>query len=112
MTDVKLMPSTHALVYNCQWKADQAKPHPRFWLEDGSLIIRFQEIFYKIHKTLLFSQSPTLEQWVHEGHTSFSDMDEDLLSQFAGCATLTIPKAIGLRNQDLEALLQHLYHDA
>jgi hypothetical protein len=26
--------------------------------------------------------------------------------------TLTVPDAIGLRNDDLEALLQHLYHDA
>jgi len=85
--------------------------HPQFWLEDGSLIIRSQRVLYKIHKTLLFRQSSTLQRWADEVHVDLSDIDQNLYSRAAGFATLTIPDDVGLRNDDLEALLQHLYHD-
>jgi len=86
--------------------------HPQFWFEDGSLIIRSQKDFYKIHKTLLFRQSSTLHSWMDEIHIDLSVIDETMFSHPTGFMTLTIPDEIGLRNDDLEALLQHLYHDA
>jgi len=38
-------------------------------------------------------------------------VDEHLLPDIARCTHVTIPDDIGLRNDDLEALLEHLYHD-
>jgi hypothetical protein len=36
---------------------------------------------------------------------------ENLLQEVAGCAHVRVPDEVGLRDEDLEALLEHLYHD-
>ena|ERR1700691_1730679 len=81
----------------------------RYWLDDGSLLLLSHRNLYKIHKTLLFRLSPTLEKWANQSH-DFSAVDE-LLPGISGCTHVAVPDAIGLLNDDLEALLEHIYHD-
>jgi hypothetical protein len=85
--------------------------HSQYWLEDGSLILLSFHNLYKVHKTLLLRHSPTLAKWENRCHIELSIVDEHLLPEIAECTHITIPDDIGLRNEDLEALLEHLYHD-
>jgi len=83
----------------------------RYWLEDGSLILHSCRILYKVHKSLLLRHSPNLSRWINQQQAELSVADEQLLPDIAGCTHITVPDEIGLRTEDLEALLEHLYHD-
>lgn len=76
--------------------------HHKFWLDDGSLIVRAQNDLYKVHRTLLTRQSSRLAS-LAEGEPHHAAATE--------CPILHIPKEVGLESQDFEALLEHLYHD-
>ena len=87
------------------------RPHSQYWFEDGSLILLSYHNLYKVHKTLLLRHSPTLTKWISQGHLAIPMVDDYLLPQSAGSIHVKIPDDIRLRNEDLEALLEHLYHD-
>lgn len=80
--------------------------HPKFYLDDGSLILCVESTVFKIHKTLLYRHSrvlPTLNQ-------SSSKIDSVKFST-SECVIVNIPDEMELRVDDFEALLEHLYHD-
>lgn len=87
------------------------RPRSPYWLEDGSLILLSHRDLYKVHKTLLFRNSPTLATWISQFHDVLPTIHQHFIPQFAGCTFVKVPDDIGLRNEDLEALLEHLYHD-
>jgi len=89
-------------------------PYPRrsrYWLEDGSLVLSLCHNVYKVHKTLLFRHSPTLTKWTRQQKNDHKVTAENLFQEVAGCAHVRVPDEVGLRDEDLEALLEHLYHD-
>ncbi|OBZ69284.1 hypothetical protein A0H81_10882 [Grifola frondosa] len=77
--------------------------HPRYWLEDGSLVIRSQNDLFKVHRTLLHRHSPVLSS-LHGKDPTTSEID--------GCPVVHISEDLDVQSEDLEALLEHLYHDA
>ena len=88
--------------------------HPRrsrYWLEDGSLVLISNQDLYKVHQTLLLRLSPTLTKWASQGQADLPIVDEYLVPESVGCIRIRVPDDIGLRNDDLDALLEHLYHD-
>ncbi|KZT00056.1 uncharacterized protein LAESUDRAFT_816729 [Laetiporus sulphureus 93-53] len=80
---------------------DAPQRHPRFWLDDGSLVLRTSTgtDAYKVHRTLLARHSPFIA----------SLAADDSLD---GSPVVRIPEERGVSSADLEALLEHLYHDA
>ncbi|CCM05135.1 uncharacterized protein FIBRA_07343 [Fibroporia radiculosa] len=79
------------------------QPHPRYWLSDGSLIVRTQGHAFKIHRTLLHRHSPVL--------AALSTSQEANCDSMHGCPLVYIPDERGVSSADFEALLAHLYHD-
>ncbi|OCH92256.1 hypothetical protein OBBRIDRAFT_751737 [Obba rivulosa] len=77
--------------------------HRKFWLDDGSLIVRAQDDLYKVHRTLLTRHSSRLASLVDGTPHDTSDT--------AVCPTVHIPEGVGLESTNFEALLEHLYHD-
>ena len=80
----------------------QAKRHDKYWLDDGSMILRSQDILYKVHRTLLHRHSNLFRALSSCGHAQIID----------GVEVTTIPEELNVNSADVEALLEHLYHDA
>ncbi|KAJ8472470.1 hypothetical protein ONZ51_g8496 [Trametes cubensis] len=81
--------------------------HARYWLDDGSLIVRAQDDIYKVHRTLLHRHSKVL--------ASLSPAEDDSgegRRTVDGLVVVHIPDELEVRSEDFEALLEHLYHDA
>ena len=82
---------------------DIARPrHPKFWLDDGTLIIAVQNDRYKVHRTVLCWHSLALPQWSVSTSAELPSVEELLIPQEV---------AARLRSEDMLALLEHLYHD-
>ena len=78
--------------------------HPRYWLDDGSLVVRTQDELFKVHRTLLQRHSPVL--------ASLADNAlKDDTARADGCPVVHLPPELGVDSADFEALLEHLYHD-
>ena len=84
------------------------QPRSPYWLEDGSLILLSHHNLYKVQKTLL-RHSPTLATWTMSQFDVV--IDQLVIPQLVGCALVKVPDDIGLQNEDLEALLDHFYHE-
>lgn len=78
--------------------------HARYWLEDGSLVVRAQDDFYKVHRTLLHRHSQVFAALSPSSTNGEHTVD--------GLVVVHIPDALEVRSADFEALLEHLYHDA
>ncbi|KAG2135190.1 uncharacterized protein EDB93DRAFT_1242578 [Suillus bovinus] len=81
-----------------------ARQHPTYWFNDGSIVIRSRdmsngEVCFKLHGSLLRRQSRFVQRMLDSSGTS-ADSEEVL-----------IPPELGVQVQDLTALLEHLYHD-
>lgn len=83
--------------------------HPKYWLDDGSLIVRTQNDMYKVHRTLLHRHSSVLSSLAG----SASQPQNRICKQTAidGCPIVHVPDELGVDSADFEALLEHLYHD-
>ncbi|KAI0697299.1 hypothetical protein C8T65DRAFT_26069 [Cerioporus squamosus] len=81
------------------------RKHEKFWLDDGSIVLRAQDDLYKVHRSLLHRHSKTLAslQPLHGEHAVRDTVD--------GLEVVHIPDELGVRSADFEALLEHLYHD-
>lgn len=81
--------------------------HPIYWFEDGSLILDADVVRFKVHQTVLsrhsrfFAALPKLQ----EPDNSHSN------STLNVCRLVILERERQVRVDDLEALLQHLYHD-
>ncbi|KAI8982947.1 hypothetical protein BD414DRAFT_464037 [Trametes punicea] len=81
--------------------------HARYWLDDGSLVVRAQDDIYKVHRTLLHRHSKVLASL-----SPSLDDTNDSKRTTDGLVIVHIPDELQVRSEDFEALLEHLYHDA
>ncbi|KAJ6531883.1 hypothetical protein B0H19DRAFT_1189089 [Mycena capillaripes] len=81
-----------------------------FWFDDGSLVLRVENVMFKVHRTLLTRHSPFILSLdsvkFRNGHS-----DTTSTSDWLECEYIEIDPARKVSALDLEALLQHLYHD-
>ncbi|TFK47737.1 hypothetical protein OE88DRAFT_1636058 [Heliocybe sulcata] len=82
-------------------KSERVKRNEKFWLDDGSLVVRVEDNAFKVHRTLLTRQSPAV--------ASQTWSEEDKVD---GCAVISIPASTGVSADDFQVLLEHIYHDA
>lgn len=75
--------------------------HPRFWRDDGTLVIAYLDDAFKVNSTLPQLQSPVLSSLAEEHGVELVE----------GCPLVRIPDKLGVRGEDLEAILDHVYHD-
>ena len=82
------------------------RKHDKFWLDDGSIVLRAQDDLYKVHRSLLDRHSNTLAslKTTNCAHAEGSTVD--------GLDVIHLPDELGVRSADFEVLLEHLYHDA
>jgi hypothetical protein len=89
---------------------EKSARHPSFWLDDGSLVLEVEAVMFKLHRTLLTRHSPfilSLESVkFRNGSTNASSASDSL-----ECDYIQIDPARKVSALDLEALLQHFYHD-
>jgi len=85
--------------------------HPKFWLDDGSLIISVQDDIFKVHRTLLCRHSPALTKWSTDESSHGSRIGAT--NGLDGCEVVLVPPEVAgrMRSEDMLALLEHLYHD-
>ncbi|OSD08239.1 hypothetical protein PYCCODRAFT_1429301 [Trametes coccinea BRFM310] len=81
--------------------------HARYWLDDGSLIVRAQDDIYKVHRTLLDRHSKILASL--RPSSNDTNNNQQIVD---GLVVVHIPDELEVRSEDFEALLEHLYHDA
>lgn len=84
----------------------ELRRHDKYWLDDGSVVLRAQNDLYKVHRTLLYRHSRTLAS------LSSTDVPAEGANTVEGLPVVYIPDNLGVRSRDVEALLEHLYHDA
>ena len=81
--------------------------HPIYWFDDGSLVLEVEVQRFKVHRTLLSRHSrffASLSSVPHE--ISGSSSHASGLSDH-----IVLEQRKDVRAEDVEALLQHLYHD-
>ena len=80
--------------------------HPKYWFNDGSIIFRVQNDFFKVHRTLLSCHSSFFAQCQMKDTidtTSSSDRDPNV--------HIVVDPGGRVLSRDVEVLLEHLYHD-
>lgn len=80
--------------------------HPKYWLDDGSLVVRTQNDLFKVHRTLLHRHSSIISSLSRD---QSQDGGESRLID--GCPVVHVPDDLDVSSADFEALLEHLYHD-
>jgi hypothetical protein len=86
----------------------------RFWFDDGSVLVSLAPSVYKVHKSILDRLSKQLAPWLLDATDSAAlalsrDIDHP---GTAGTPVIAIPDEVGIKIEDFEALLAHLYHDS
>ena len=90
--------------------------HPVYWLDDGSLVLDVEVQRFKVHRTLLSRHSrffASLSSAPHE--ISGSDLTVDgspAVVRTKELDHIVLEQTKEVKAEDVEALLQHLYHDA
>ena len=104
----RALPSLAAMTLSTSTEHDtnpKLRRHHKYWLDDGSLILRAQNDLYKVHRTLLERHSRLLSA-IH------ASTDPDKASNAVDGMTVTsVPDELGVASTDVEILLEHLYHD-
>ena len=92
--------------------------HPIYWLDDGSLVLDVEVQRFKVHRTLLSRHSrffASLSSAPHEisgsGLTSTNGSPTVVPVQKQEFDHIVLEQGKEVRAEDVEALLQHLYHD-
>jgi BTB/POZ domain-containing protein len=86
--------------------------HPVYWLDDGSLVLDVEVQRFKVHRTLLSRHSrffASLSSAPHE--ISGSGLTPSGSATVAQTHHIVLEQRKEIRAEDVEALLQHLYHD-
>ncbi|KAF8054778.1 hypothetical protein FPV67DRAFT_1050376 [Lyophyllum atratum] len=86
----------------------ELQKHPVFWFTDGSIIFSVENRAFKVHKTLL------------SRHSKFFALDDQKLTPISPTVEpaldikphFAVDPRLGISAKDVEALLEHLYHDA
>ena len=92
--------------------------HPVYWLDDGSLVLDVEVQRFKVHRTLLsrhsrFFASLSSTSAPHEiSGSGFTTNSSPTVVQTQGFDHIVLlEQRKEVRAEDVEALLQHLYHD-
>ena len=89
--------------------------HPVYWLDDGSLVLDVEVQRFKVHRTLLSRHSrffASLSSPSHEiSGSDFTTRSSPAVVQTQGFDHIVLEQRKEVRAEDVEALLQHLYHD-
>jgi hypothetical protein len=83
----------------------------RFWFDDGSVLVSLAPSVYKVHKSILDRLSKQLASWLLDA----TDPAALALSRdigHSGTPVIAVPDKVGIKVEDFEALLAHLYHDS
>jgi hypothetical protein len=87
----------------------QPRRHPHFWFDDGSLFLSIGNDLFKVHRTLLYRHSRVLPTW--PGSYDLADFGINTAGM-DGCAIVAVPEDTHATAEDVEALLEHIYHDS
>jgi BTB/POZ domain len=89
--------------------------HPVYWFEDGSLVLDVEVQRFKVHRTLLSRHSrffASLSSASHEISGSCLTTDgSPTVVKAQEFDHIVLEQRKEVRAEDVEALLQHLYHD-
>jgi hypothetical protein len=90
--------------------------HPVYWLDDGSLVLDVEVQRFKVHRTLLSRHSrffASLSSAPHETSSSGLTANDSptVVRKTQGFDHIVLEQRKEVRAEDVEALLQHLYHD-
>lgn len=90
--------------------------HPIYWLDDGSLVLDVEVQRFKVHRTLLSRHSRFFASLSSAPHgtsgSGFTANDSPtLVRKTQGFDHIVLEQRKEVRAEDVEALLQHLYHD-
>ena len=89
--------------------------HPVYWLDDGSLVLDVEVQRFKVHRTLLSRHSrffASLFSTPHEiSGSGFTPSGSPTVVQTQEFDHIILEQRKEVRAEDVEALLQHLYHD-
>ena len=89
--------------------------HPVYWLDDGSLVLDVEVQRFKVHRTLLSRHSrffASLSSTSHESSGSgLTTNGLPTVVKTQGFDHIVLEQRKEVRAEDVEALLQHLYHD-
>ncbi|PPQ91353.1 hypothetical protein CVT25_004120 [Psilocybe cyanescens] len=105
---------------NCIKDEEIIKNHPIYWFNDGSLILDVETQRFKIHHTLVtrhsnfFSSDSSLKKdqtEMSEKRRISNGSDQTSVVSSAALSHVILESKRQVKPQDIEALLQHLYHD-
>jgi hypothetical protein len=90
--------------------------HPVYWLDDGSLVLDVEVQRFKVHRTLLSRHSrffASLSSAPHEtsSGSGLTTSGSPTVVQSQEFDYIVLEQRKEVRAEDVEALLQHLYHD-
>lgn len=89
--------------------------HPVYWLDDGSLVLDVEVQRFKIHRTLLSRHSRFFASLSSEPHdisgSGLTTSGSPTVVQTQQFDHIVLERRKEVRAEDVEALLQHLYHD-
>ena len=89
--------------------------HPIYWFDDGSLVLDVEVQRFKVHRTLLsrhsrfFASLPSIPQ-ACSGVDLTTNGSADIVKT-QGFDHIVLEQRKEVKAEDVEALLQHLYHD-
>ena len=83
--------------------------HPKFWFDDGNLILCIDDHVFRVHQELLYRHSRSLAAWT----ANVAPADYGITATDAdNCTIVYVPDSVQVKVGDVVALLEHLYHDA
>ena len=88
--------------------------HPVYWLDDGSLVLDVEVQRFKVHRTLLSRHSrffASLSSASHEISSNGLTNGSSTVVKTQEFDHIVLEQRKEVRAEDVEALLQHLYHD-
>lgn len=89
--------------------ASPLQKHPIYWFEDGSLVLHVKDVLFRVHRSLLERHSPYLASLTNTGPTLNLPPIIRETGDSVSYALLGADRQINSR--DVEALLEHMYHD-
>jgi len=87
--------------------------HPIYWFEDGSLVLDVETQRFKVHHTFLSRHSRffSTSSGFKKEHTTAADDSNHTSSLNSNAKHVILEPKLQVKARDVEALLQHLYHD-
>ncbi|TFY74146.1 hypothetical protein EWM64_g9866, partial [Hericium alpestre] len=84
--------------------------HPRFWFDDGSLLVVVGSTAWRLHESFLALHSPKVQQWILDADDPWVRSVAKQTGVLPSVPVLTPPKEAGIAAADFEVFVQHMYH--